>query len=100
MEPQLPLFRPQRYGQEICAAGVYGIDNMIMAHFVDFTEAGIHRSNATQAAWLGIKFPGSRCCNSFRAAEEEYAKPTRPRARSLKPVEEIRTSHSFLDRQT
>ncbi len=99
LQPQLPLLRSQRQRQEICTAGIYRIDDMILAHFVDFTEAGIHRSHADQAARHGIEFPGSRGSDTFRAAEQEDGKASRDRAAGLKPVEEIGACRSFVDRQ-
>src|ERR1700722_7085537 len=72
---------------------------MILAHFADFTEAGIHRSHAIQAAWRSIKFPGSGRSDAFRAAKQKDRKLACPCA-GLKLIEEIRSRRSFLDRQT
>src|ERR1700674_5588616 len=99
MKPQLAFFCPQRYRQKICTAGIYRIDNMILAHFADLAETGIHRSHTSQAVWLCIKFFGSGCGDTFRATEQEDGKPTRPGARGLESIEEIRTRQSFFDRQ-
>ena len=44
---------------------------MILAHFADFTEARVHRSNATEATWFCIKFLGGRFSDAFRAAEQK-----------------------------
>src|ERR1700726_5167148 len=98
IQPQLSLFCPQRYRQKICTAGIHRINNMILTHFADVTEAGIHRSNAIQAVWLRIKSLGSRCGDAFRAAEQENGKSTRKLAWGLEPIEQIRTGHSFFDR--
>src|SRR5438093_6396841 len=99
LQPQLPLFCPQRCRQKICTASIYRVDNMILTHFADFTEAGIHRSYAVQAACHCIEFAGGCCSDTFRAAEQKDGKLARPWRPGLKPIEQIGTCRSLVNRQ-
>src|SRR5437773_5163133 len=100
LQPELTFFCSQRKHQEIRAAGIYRVHDVILAHFADLTEPRIHRANAIQAVCFGIKSRSSGRGYAFRAAEQEDGKPTNAGASGSKPIEEIGTCYSLLDRQS
>jgi hypothetical protein len=97
LQPQQPFLGSQGKYQEIRSARIDGFNDMILAHFADFAEAGIQCSNTTQVTCPSVDLCGSLGRDTFRATEQEDAQPTASTP-ELKAIEEIGARSSFLDR--
>src|SRR5262249_58801967 len=97
VQSQLSVVGSQGNGEEVRAAGINPIDDMIAAHLVDRPEARIKRTYTTQAAPRRVECPGGMRGDPRRAAKQEnlqLACAVGP----LQRLEDVGSADAMLDR--